>query len=238
MQENEPFVFVHPRTGHTAIVCFTAKAGSTAWYNLLARPRVVAPRHDLLGATHLKQRDWPLGYSSPYRNKTTSFLFTRASTADLLANRSVPRLRVVRNPFTRLLSGYLDKLVLTNRSTSYERWLAHAVAPAGFSPHSASRHAAANTSDGSFGDFVNRLTTSHRPPNFHFKLQSTVTAHTQCTHSPLLHPCTLLTAACALRCYRSSTCKLPGGAEWDFELKVASHTAALHDCISCGCTPH
>lgn len=189
MHEARPFVFIHPRSQRTSILCFTQKAGSTAWIDLLmearkragtASPSALVRTQTQVGALALIDPRSPpschrfgtraprgnvgIDQPTPFADAERSGAFVRTQWRALMENVSVPRVRLVRSPYERVLSAYLDKLVLTNTSRVFDRWLASLVSPPGFRQHK-----------GSFGELLGNLTQMNpldRHVDPHFRLQN------------------------------------------------------------------
>ena len=155
MSDRRPFIFVHPRTNRAAVLCFCHKGGSMAWTSLLAKAR--SKDHD-----RWTQHKSFIDYPSPNGSLDDSLAYVADRRDALLNDANVPRVRLVRSPYARLLSAFLDKLAFTNATRRFDEWLMHLVKPKGF-------HAG-----GSFAAFVEALTKlspSSREVNDHFKLQ-------------------------------------------------------------------
>lgn len=125
MADRWPFVFVHPRTNKTAILCFCHKGGSMAWTSLLAKARSHSNARWAHHSTFIE-------YPSPSGSLSESRSFVARHIVALLQNTGVPRIRLIRNPYARLLSAYLDKLTLNNHSTGFDHWVLRRVKPPGF----------------------------------------------------------------------------------------------------------
>ena len=96
MFDGYPYLYINPRTNQKAIICFLEKVGSTAWKTLL-----------------LKSFNVPYLSISPhvaeYKNKNTPKV-TREMFEAALKNPVIPKIMFVRNPYSRLLSGFVDKV--------------------------------------------------------------------------------------------------------------------------------
>lgn len=146
MRAGYAFSYVSPM-GNNALVCLTAKAGSSAWFfalHLAHDERRFRNGSRLLTSAHGKRL-------SP---KLALMPLTRA-----YASRDVPRFAIVRHPITRLLSGWLGKVV-AGRGRGESSW------PLRFVPQGPRNQ--------TFGAFVRHVVTSPRVVelNGHFKLQS------------------------------------------------------------------
>ena len=86
MSEGKPFVFVHPRSHRTAILCLVEKAGSSAWMDLLSQTRRTAPRGSDFGA---RIHPMTVGVDAPipFRTFDASNEFLQRHTTSLLNNR-------------------------------------------------------------------------------------------------------------------------------------------------------
>ena len=155
MEERRPFIFTHPSSGRSAVLCFCQKVGSMAWTSLLAKPRSTS-------ALRWAHRRNYIDFPSPNRSLGESSSFLAAHGADVLDDPAVPRIRIVRNPYSRLLSGFLDKLTVTNQTHAKDLWLMKIMKPRGF------------RLGGSFEHFVRaliKMPSDDRGVNGHFRLQ-------------------------------------------------------------------
>ena len=86
MSEGKPFVFVHPRSHRTTILCLVEKAGSSAWMDLLSQTRRTAPRGSDFGA---RIHPMTVGVDAPipFRTFDASNEFLQRHTTSLLNNR-------------------------------------------------------------------------------------------------------------------------------------------------------
>lgn len=189
MQDARPFLFRSPSTGRRAVLCLNQKVSSVAWKLLLLRA------HPALGIVN----GTPI--SVPHRAPAEPDPAFRLA----LADRSVPRLLFVRNPYSRLLSGYLDKIVakggmcarrparpLRHAARLDHRGRVRARLPAPWRRRARSHFRPRGYVRGSgFGPFVNAVIAAHGAGqlNVHY--------------SPL-----------------SEHCLLPAGMRYDFALKI------------------
>lgn len=174
-----PFVFVEPRTRRSAaILCLRPKAGSTFWVETLARARrdpaaqqtsdgfsfgLEAPARCRLGGARCNSSHY---LPTPCDTLNSSTRFLRAHGELLLRDRRVTRVTIVRNPYSRLLSGYLEIMLgeegaLWQNASGWRRWLAMHSKPSRF------------RLGGSLLELARALVVEHHP-NAHFKLQSSV----------------------------------------------------------------
>ena len=106
MIDNDAFLFTHPASNRTAILCLHAKAGSSTWLRFQ------------LHTLGIQAKD-------PHRIVTQSLSSLmqppRRPIQEILQDPRVPRITIVRNPFARLLSGYLDKMVVNSTAPSYKQ---------------------------------------------------------------------------------------------------------------------
>ena len=121
VRNGQPFAFRAPLGGSEVILCLLPKVGSTTW------------KLALLSALH-PRRHAQLLEQSPHRRRGVHRL--PRDTSWTTRNRAV-RIVVVRNPYDRLLSAYLDKMVLQRKAR---------LAPGNFEP------------GGSFESFLGNLT--------------------------------------------------------------------------------
>lgn len=130
-ENNLPWVYTTQNT--SVLLCLNAKAGSTAWLHLLSR------------AKGLK------AWNSSEIHKAMTSLPDRSKSPDVVLNDPhVLRIAMVRNPYSRLLSGYLDKIL----PHPHEKYWGSAFTLPGLSYRR--RH--------NFSDFV-QLLTHHIPAN-------------------------------------------------------------------------
>lgn len=94
-----PFLYRNPRTGRRAIICFCEKVGSTMWKAVILR--ALDPNYFRL----MKQNDF-----GPHQADKNLRLPHFKEFYSAINDTSVPRFLLVRNPYTRALSGYLDKV--------------------------------------------------------------------------------------------------------------------------------
>ena len=92
-----PYLYINPRTNQKAIICFLEKVGSTAWKTLLLKSFNAVPI--LTVSPHIAE------YKNKYTPKVTREMFEAA-----LRNPVIPKIMFVRNPYSRLLSGFIDKV--------------------------------------------------------------------------------------------------------------------------------
>jgi hypothetical protein len=157
MKERAPFVFIHPKSNQTSIVCFCQKAGSMAWSSLFAKTRAVS-------LTRWDRKSTFIEFPSPYLSLNHSERFLRQHARALLHDPAVPRVRFVRNPYARLLSGYLSRVALNANSTGIEQWWANRVAPAHYG------YRRGDTFEG-FASVLTSYEPRHNAVEDHFKLQ-------------------------------------------------------------------
>ena len=125
MEEGRAFVYVPPplargpNVAPAAILCFRPKAMSTSMYSALARGRNLSSKF----VAH------PHYHPSPNDTSFASHEYLRSHLPSLLADRNVPRITVVRDPYARLVSAFnlLETVNFTHEKTFY--W--H-VAPPGY----------------------------------------------------------------------------------------------------------
>mmetsp|Transcript_7201 Transcript_7201/g.12132 ORF Transcript_7201/g.12132 Transcript_7201/m.12132 type:complete len:283 (+) Transcript_7201:182-1030(+) len=102
MTDGCPFLVPSKR----AILCLSEKVGSTTWKFALLRAQPAAWRyHDLDYSPHIKP---PSGTSAD-------------EFAAAVAKSAAPRFMLVRNPYSRFLSAYLDKVRLQNKTALWPR---------------------------------------------------------------------------------------------------------------------
>lgn len=140
MHDGFPFLFTNKVSKQRGIFCLYPKAGSTNIKFLLR----VASQYNMTNILN----------ENPHSTYTSNTLSKMRSAID---DKSVPRYLVVRNPYSRLLSGYIDK-ILNNKEAQFM--------PPGFKIN------------GSFPDFVEKLIRHHRKTslrdfNDHFRLMTT-----------------------------------------------------------------
>ena len=154
--DNAAWIYRNDRAA--AVVCLHSKAGSSAWMRALMRAR---------GESQWSDRN---PHSPPYDGAPNA--------SKLLADSFTPRITMVRNPYSRLLSGYLDKLepnetkvrrdggggAKEQRAWTSRLWDYHTMRPPGF-----------DRKLHNFSDFVRMLASATRQNhlNRHFTLQST-----------------------------------------------------------------
>lgn len=101
-----PYLYVNPETKQKAIICFCEKVGSTLWKTLLFKS---FNESHFRSMNILKFDPHAAQYKNRYTPKTTKEIFEAA-----VKNKTIPRIMLVRNPYSRLLSGFLDKVNVTN----------------------------------------------------------------------------------------------------------------------------
>ena len=138
MNDGCPFLVPTKR----AILCLVHKGGSTTWKLALLRAQKQARRY------HRLQRS---PHSRP-PSGNTALDFTAAA-----QNRSVPRLMMVRNPYSRILSAYLDKVVLQQTRKLWPSSLKYGTVPS------------KNRTVPSFRDFVQAVTGHSEILDRHFQ---------------------------------------------------------------------
>ena len=138
MNDGCPFLVPTKR----AILCLVHKGGSTTWKLALLRAQKQARRY------HRLQRS---PHSRP-PSGNTALDFTAAA-----QNRSVPRLMMVRNPYSRILSAYLDKVVLQQTRKLWPSSLKYGTVPS------------KNRTVPSFRDFVQAVTAHSEILDRHFQ---------------------------------------------------------------------
>lgn len=139
LSDGFPFLF-RPSPSESSVICLSPKSASTVWNLAIVKALPTHTRfHNLTENPH----------QVPLHNT-----LQQISTA--LADAKVPRIRIVRNPYSRLLSGYIDK---------FEKEKMKAV---GFDPNS----------ENGFFNFLKALTDPRRNSpvrnNIHFALQSKI----------------------------------------------------------------
>jgi len=101
-----PYLYINPETKQKAIICFCEKVGSTSWKALLYKS---FNESQFQSMNILKFDPHAAQYKNRFTPKTTKEIFEAA-----VKNKSIPRIMLVRNPYSRLLSGFLDKVNVTN----------------------------------------------------------------------------------------------------------------------------
>ena len=146
MIDNSAFLFSHPQSNRTAILCLHTKAGSTTWLRALLRVLGIQTHH-----VH-EMAAKPLN----------SFMKLPIQPLNaLLRDPHIPRIMLVRNPYSRLLSGYLDKMAINSSAGGFDLWEFERMKP---------RHGWFKLGD-SFASFVQAILNADKP-NRHFELQS------------------------------------------------------------------
>ena len=92
-----PYLYINPQTNQKAIICFCEKVGSTAWKTLLLKS--FNDTNFLSSSAH----------GGEYKNDSTPKI-TRDVYEAALIDPDIPKLMFIRNPYSRLLSGYGDKV--------------------------------------------------------------------------------------------------------------------------------
>lgn len=137
MIDGYPFLF--KRSKHAAFICLNQKVGSTTWKHVLLRasedPTVRNRYFDLLRSPH----GAPAAHGC--RNWTSA---------------AIPRFMMVRNPYSRLLSAFLDKCMINQSSGSCP----------------IRQEVAARDPIGGFATVVGMVVHSKKPLNAHFGLLS------------------------------------------------------------------
>jgi hypothetical protein len=144
MHDGVPFLFRNQITGQQAILCLHPKAGSTNFKFLL--------RYALMKIQDANTNLKDILAESPHSRHTSRVGEIR----NAFLTAKIPRIMIVRNPYIRLLSGYLDTIVSRKELS--------------FGPPT-------YTLDESFAVFVEKLILQHYNPdnvdfNNHFKLMS------------------------------------------------------------------
>lgn len=103
-----PYLFINQRTGQKAIFCLNQKAGSSTWKGLLLKNLDPICFLKLMNVSNV--------------HKTICKYVKATSDSELeeaIKDKSVPRIMIIREPYGRLLSGYLDKIENRSYSVSY-----------------------------------------------------------------------------------------------------------------------
>lgn len=103
-----PYLFINQRTGQKAIFCLNQKAGSSTWKGLLLKNLDPICFLKLMNVSNV--------------HKTVCKYVKATSDSELeeaIKDKSVPRIMIIREPYGRLLSGYLDKIENRSYSVSY-----------------------------------------------------------------------------------------------------------------------
>lgn len=103
-----PYLFINQRTGQKAIFCLNQKAGSSTWKGLLLKNLDPICFQKLMTVSNV--------------HKTICKYIKATSDSELeeaIKDKSVPRIMIIREPYGRLLSGYLDKIENRSYSVSY-----------------------------------------------------------------------------------------------------------------------
>ena len=115
-----PYLFHIPETGAKAIVCLCEKVGSTAWKATLIK----ALNAHYFSASLSKPK------SSSHQNVPNLPKYTAEDFKKFLNDSTIPRFMFVRNPFSRVISGWTDKTdqdyyATFNRSMGFEKFVYH-----------------------------------------------------------------------------------------------------------------
>eukprot|EP00729_Bicosta_minor_P005263 gene5263-17584_t len=119
MQDAEPFVFYNPEINRTAVICLNQKAGSTTWKLALTKALTRANGGNEKTGDSFRRfnRGAPIPASrNPHIRQMYKLpnpwqmLGGYPSVEEVLKSPDVPRFMFVRNPYARLLSGFVDKI--------------------------------------------------------------------------------------------------------------------------------
>jgi hypothetical protein len=94
-----PYIYTNPRSGEQALMCLVEKVGSTEWKSMLLKSLNVKYFYG-----KLRQHD-----GNPHTHIYPLPVYRYQEFKAVLENPNVPRILFVRNPYNRLLSGWLDK---------------------------------------------------------------------------------------------------------------------------------
>eukprot|EP01036_Dinobryon_divergens_P031130 gene31130-40481_t len=92
-----PYLYINPQTNQRAVICFCEKVGSTAWKTLLLKS--FNDSNFLSTSAHIGE----------YKNNSTPKI-TRDIYEAALTDPETPKIMFIRNPYSRLLSGFGDKV--------------------------------------------------------------------------------------------------------------------------------
>ena len=102
-----PFLYENPETNQKAFICVSEKVGSSAWKALLLKSFDENFFATFVNSTKIDP------HAAQFRNNKTEKT-TKAMYEAALKDSSIPRIMLVRNPYSRILSGYLDKVDAAN----------------------------------------------------------------------------------------------------------------------------
>jgi len=110
IRDGFPFLFVHPKTNMSAILCLPEKVASTTWKSLFIKTL----EYNLFETQIRKGVD-------PHFvrfNETKNVLNPRSARiiANAILDPNIPRIMFTRDPYSRALSGYADKVADTTES--------------------------------------------------------------------------------------------------------------------------
>mmetsp|Transcript_30464 Transcript_30464/g.37672 ORF Transcript_30464/g.37672 Transcript_30464/m.37672 type:complete len:287 (+) Transcript_30464:192-1052(+) len=112
-QPGAPFLFKNYRTGKKAIICLTAKTGSTTWKQLLGEGLGLNAAGKMVRRDRITVKPEARKALKYYESLSIQEIMIGSpcrESREALADPAVKRFMFVKNPYARFLSGYLDKV--------------------------------------------------------------------------------------------------------------------------------